>query len=131
MNCSNCACLIMPARRLGVAVPGADCRYGTPLFPCGATRTRCWPRAHGHRPSISTSSEKLRNVRINNRTVYHVVPDAGGERWVISIERHDSFREEHVTSIGSDCDYVRLICHHLPPTVVKGSRIRAAAARRS
>lgn len=33
----------------------------------------------------------------SNRTVYHVVPDASGERWVISQEKNDRFREEFST----------------------------------
>jgi len=32
-----------------------------------------------------------------NRTVYHVVPNASAERWVVSIENNDSFREEYDT----------------------------------
>jgi hypothetical protein len=31
----------------------------------------------------------------SNRTVYHVVPDASADRWVISRENEDSFREEY------------------------------------
>lgn len=31
------------------------------------------------------------------RTVYHVVPDAAAERWVIRQENNDSFREEYGT----------------------------------
>jgi hypothetical protein len=31
-----------------------------------------------------------------NRTVYHVVPDAGGERWLITQE-NGGFRQEHRT----------------------------------
>ena len=30
----------------------------------------------------------------SNRTVYHVVPDASGERWLVTQE-NGSFREEH------------------------------------
>jgi len=33
----------------------------------------------------------------SNRTVYHVVPNANAQRWVISIEDDDSFREEYDT----------------------------------
>jgi len=33
----------------------------------------------------------------SNRTVYHVVPDASGEEWVISQEKNDSFREQYRT----------------------------------
>lgn len=33
----------------------------------------------------------------SDRTVYHVVPDASGERWVISQEKNDSFRQEFAT----------------------------------
>jgi len=33
----------------------------------------------------------------SNRTVYHVVPNSSGERWVISQERDDRFREEYDT----------------------------------
>jgi len=33
----------------------------------------------------------------SNRTVYHVVPNASGERWVISKEDNQSFREEYDT----------------------------------
>jgi hypothetical protein len=33
----------------------------------------------------------------SDRTVYHVVPDAGATRWVVSIENDDSFREEFDT----------------------------------
>jgi uncharacterized protein DUF2188 len=32
----------------------------------------------------------------SNRTVYHVVPNASGERWVVSQENGE-FREEHRT----------------------------------
>ena len=32
-----------------------------------------------------------------NRTVYHVVPNASAEAWVISIENDDQFREEYRT----------------------------------
>jgi hypothetical protein len=32
----------------------------------------------------------------SNRTVYHVTPDASGEKWVISQEK-GGFREEHRT----------------------------------
>ena len=32
----------------------------------------------------------------SNRTVYHVVPDASGERWLVTQEK-GSFREEHRT----------------------------------
>lgn len=31
-----------------------------------------------------------------NRTVYHVVPDAGGEQWLVTRE-NGTFREEHRT----------------------------------
>jgi len=30
----------------------------------------------------------------SNRTVYHVVPNASADRWVVSIEGDDSFRKE-------------------------------------
>ena len=30
----------------------------------------------------------------SNRAVYHVVPNASADRWVVSIEGNDSFREE-------------------------------------
>ena len=33
----------------------------------------------------------------SDRTVYHVVPDASGEKWVISQENDDSFRQEFRT----------------------------------
>lgn len=33
----------------------------------------------------------------SDRVVYHVVPDASAERWVISQENNDSFREEYGT----------------------------------
>jgi len=33
----------------------------------------------------------------SHRTVYHVVPDASAEKWVISQENNDSFREEYRT----------------------------------
>lgn len=32
-----------------------------------------------------------------DRTVYHVVPNASGERWVVTKENNDSFREEFDT----------------------------------
>ena len=32
-----------------------------------------------------------------NRTVYHVVPDASGDRWVISQENDQTFRQEFRT----------------------------------
>jgi hypothetical protein len=32
-----------------------------------------------------------------DRTVYHVVPDASGEQWVVSRENDRSFREQHRT----------------------------------
>ena len=31
------------------------------------------------------------------RTVYHVVPDASGDKWVVSQENDDSFRQEFRT----------------------------------
>jgi hypothetical protein len=33
----------------------------------------------------------------DNRTVYHVVPNASAERWVVTIENNDAFREEYET----------------------------------
>jgi hypothetical protein len=30
-----------------------------------------------------------------NRTVYHVLPNASGEQWVVSQENDDSFREQY------------------------------------
>lgn len=30
----------------------------------------------------------------SDRVVYHVVPNASADRWVVSIENNDSFREE-------------------------------------
>jgi hypothetical protein len=33
----------------------------------------------------------------NDRTVYHVVPDAAGEQWLVTRERDDRFREEYPT----------------------------------
>jgi hypothetical protein len=33
----------------------------------------------------------------SDRTVYHVVPDATGDKWVISEERNDTFRQEFGT----------------------------------
>lgn len=33
----------------------------------------------------------------SERAVYHVVPDASAQRWVISREHNDSFREEYAT----------------------------------
>lgn len=33
----------------------------------------------------------------SDRTVYHVVPNASGENWVISQENDDSFRQEFPT----------------------------------
>lgn len=33
----------------------------------------------------------------SNRTVYHVVPNADGQRWVVSRENTESFREEYDT----------------------------------
>ena len=33
----------------------------------------------------------------SDRTVYHVVPDASGDQWVVSREDNDSFREEYRT----------------------------------
>jgi hypothetical protein len=33
----------------------------------------------------------------SNRTVFHVVPNASAEQWVISKENDDSFREEYRT----------------------------------
>jgi hypothetical protein len=33
----------------------------------------------------------------SDRTVYHVVPDASGEQWVVTQENDDSFREEYRT----------------------------------
>jgi hypothetical protein len=32
-----------------------------------------------------------------NRTVFHVVPNASAEQWVVSKERDESFREEYRT----------------------------------
>jgi hypothetical protein len=32
-----------------------------------------------------------------NRTVYHVVPNANADHWVVSQESNDSFREEYRT----------------------------------
>ena len=32
-----------------------------------------------------------------NRTVYHVVPDASAQQWVVSQENNESFREEYRT----------------------------------
>jgi Uncharacterized protein conserved in bacteria (DUF2188) len=34
---------------------------------------------------------------VQNRTVYHVVPNADTSRWVISRENNESFREEYDT----------------------------------
>jgi uncharacterized protein DUF2188 len=36
------------------------------------------------------------NRMATNRTVYHVVPDASGERWLVTQE-HGGLREEHRT----------------------------------
>lgn len=33
----------------------------------------------------------------SDRTVYHVVPDASGEKWLISQEGNDEFRQEFRT----------------------------------
>ena len=33
----------------------------------------------------------------SDRTVYHVVPDAAGEQWVVSRENDNSFRQEYRT----------------------------------
>ncbi|HZR02115.1 MAG TPA: DUF2188 domain-containing protein [Burkholderiales bacterium] len=33
----------------------------------------------------------------SNRAIYHVVPNADGKRWVVTIEQSDSFREEYDT----------------------------------
>ena len=33
----------------------------------------------------------------NNRTVYHVVPNASAEEWVVSMENDDNFREQYGT----------------------------------
>jgi hypothetical protein len=33
----------------------------------------------------------------SNRTVYHVVPNASADQWVISQENDDTFREEYRT----------------------------------
>ncbi len=33
----------------------------------------------------------------SERTVYHVVPNASAERWVVTIENDDRFREEYDT----------------------------------
>lgn len=37
-----------------------------------------------------------------NRTVYHVVPDASGDRWVVSQENNDSFRQEYRTKAEAE-----------------------------
>jgi hypothetical protein len=33
----------------------------------------------------------------SNRSVYHVVPDASGQKWVVTLENNDSFRQEFST----------------------------------
>jgi hypothetical protein len=33
----------------------------------------------------------------SNRTVYHVVPDAGASGWIVSREGNDGFREQYRT----------------------------------
>jgi hypothetical protein len=37
-----------------------------------------------------------------NRTVYHVVPNADQSRWVVSREKDDTFREEYDTKAEAE-----------------------------
>jgi hypothetical protein len=37
------------------------------------------------------------DLMANDRTVYHVVPNASADQWVISLENDDTFREEYRT----------------------------------
>lgn len=53
-----------------------------------------------------------------NRTVYHVVPDASGERWVISIENDDQFRQEFRTK-GEAVDAAKERARQQEPSQVK------------
>jgi hypothetical protein len=34
-----------------------------------------------------------------NRTVYHVLPNASGEEWVVSQENNETFREQYQTKL--------------------------------
>ena len=46
---------------------------------------------------MSARGVQAPNRMASNRTVYHVVPDATAQEWVVSRENDDSFREQYRT----------------------------------
>ena len=53
----------------------------------------------------------------SNRTVYHVVPDAGGDRWLVT-EENAEFREEYDTKAGA-VEAAKTRARHAEPSQVK------------
>jgi hypothetical protein len=53
----------------------------------------------------------------SNRTVYHVVPDAGGDRWLVT-EENAQFREEYETKTAA-VEAAKARARHAEPSQVK------------
>lgn len=54
----------------------------------------------------------------SDRTVYHVVPDASGDEWVVSLENNDSFRQEYRTKQQAE-DAAKDLAREQQPSQVK------------
>ena len=54
----------------------------------------------------------------SDRVVYHVVPNADASRWVVSIEKNDTFREEYETKAAA-VEAAKARARNVEPSQVK------------